>query len=249
MSLTAEQISDNWVEYRKRVNDYFPNRKDDLNKMYDHYEDRMCMMPASSVDHFHNAFEGGYVDHVLRVMDCAATVYASWAKMGANMDGYTKEELMFAAMHHDLGKVGFPNDNGQIYMPNDSEWHRKNMGKMYKVNPDNPFALVPDLGLWTLQHFNVDVTWNEYQAIQIHDGLYDEGNKPYFISRSADSKLRTNLALVLHHADHMAARIEYEMWRDKTPKKKVAPKKKANAISNPTTQVNAAKMFGELFGE
>ena len=30
-------------------------------------------------------------------------------------------------------------------------------------------------------------------GIKLTDGLYDESNKPYFISRSADAKLKTNL--------------------------------------------------------
>ena len=57
------------------------------------------------------------------------------------------------------------------------------------------------------------MSWNEYQAIRIHDGIYDDANKPYFIARSAQAKLKTNLPLLLHHADHMASQIEYERWR------------------------------------
>jgi len=49
-------------------------------------------------------------------------------------------------------------------------------------------------------------------AIKTHDGLYDEGNRPYYISNSRESKLRSNLPILLHHADHMASRIEFEMW-------------------------------------
>ena len=96
MSLSAEQIEKNWNEYRKRVNDLFPNRSASLNKMYDYFEERMAMMPASSVDHFHNAFEGGYVDHVLRVMDCAESLYNTWEASGASVDGFSKEELLLS---------------------------------------------------------------------------------------------------------------------------------------------------------
>ena len=99
--------------------------------------------------------------------------------------------------------------------------------------------MVPDLSLWLLQHYGVRVTWNEYQAIRIHDGLYDEGNKPYYISRTPESKLRTNLPLVLHHADHMAAQIEFERWRnkDKVTPKPVSEKsrvQKSNGLKNLT---------------
>lgn len=249
MSLSAEQIEKNWKEYRKRVNELFPNRSESLNKMYDYFEERMVMMPASSTDHFHNAFEGGYVDHVLRVMDCAESLYNTWEASGASVDGFSREELLFAAMHHDLGKAGFPQDNGEVYIPNDSEWHRKNQGKMYKHNPNIPFTMVPDLSLWTLQHFAVQVSWNEYQAIRIHDGLYDEANRPYYISRSPDAKLRNNMALILHHADHMAARIEYEMWRDNKPSAQPTITAKKNNKLSSTDGLNTAKLFTDLFGD
>ncbi|NBX98256.1 hypothetical protein EBQ81_05350, partial [bacterium] len=104
--LQAEKIKSNWERYRNLVDQFFPTRKNALNRMYDAFEDRMIMMPASSVAHYHNAFAGGYVDHVLRVMDCALTLHNTWMVCGADMSGYTEEELLFAAMHHDLGKVG-----------------------------------------------------------------------------------------------------------------------------------------------
>ena len=100
--LEAEKIKSNWEEYRLRVNTTFSDRAYNLNLLYDEYEDRMSMQPASSIAHFHNAFAGGYIDHVLRVMDCVEKLYETWEDLGADMSGYTKEEMLFAAMHHDL---------------------------------------------------------------------------------------------------------------------------------------------------
>ena len=91
--LTAEEIKSNWEEYRTRVNELFPTRNYELNKMYDDYEERMVMMPASSVAHYHNAFAGGYVDPVLRVMKCTKKLYNAWNDMGADMSGYSREEM------------------------------------------------------------------------------------------------------------------------------------------------------------
>jgi hypothetical protein len=84
---------------------------------------------------------------------------------------------------------------------------------MYKHNENIPFSMVPDLSIYLLQKYEIQMSWNEFQAIRIHDGIYDDANKPYFIARSAQAKLKTNLPLLLHHADHMASQIEYERWR------------------------------------
>ena len=252
MKLTAETIVQNWTDLIKVIDDNFKgDRKDKLKAMYLDLEDRMSMQPASSFDHYHNAFEGGYVDHVLRVIKCAKHVYALWKDMGSDMSGYTEEELIFVALNHDIGKMGFPGEGNEIYIPNDSEWHRKNQGKMYKINPNNDFSLVNDLSIWLLQHYNISITWNEMLGIKLTDGLYDESNKPYFMSRTADSKLKTNLGYVMHQADCMAARIEFEMWYKDNPagaepiKKQYAKK----TLSDSTVSVNAQEMFKDLFGD
>ena len=258
MNLSAETINLNWETYRSKVNELFPIRKDSLNKMYDEFETRLAMMPASSVNYYHNAFAGGYIDHILRVMRCAELQYNMWKDAGADMSGYTMEELMFAAMHHDLGKAGFPGDGNEIYQVETSDWHRKNMGRMYKTNENIPFAMVPDLSIWLLQEYDVKMSWNEYQAIKIHDGVYDEANKPYFMSRTAKAKLKTNMPIILHHADHMAAQIEYETWRNKEAVRPVAVSQKSKATkktavknlaeNNPDVAKNITDIFGS-FGE
>jgi hypothetical protein len=213
MSLTAEKIQSNWEEFLEVIETHFEGeRKEKLLAMYNELEERASTAPASSVDHYHNAFIGGYIDHVLRVIRCAKQVYQLWKDNGANMSGYTEEELVFVAMHHDLGKLGFPGDGGEVYQPNDSEWHIKNQGKIFKINGNNPFALVNDMSLWLLQYYDIKVSFTEMQSIRCTDGLYDEANRPYFISRTKDSKFKTNLPYVMHQADSMAARIEFEKW-------------------------------------
>jgi hypothetical protein len=180
--------------------------------------------------------------------------------MGADMSGYTQEELIFVALNHDIGKMGFPGEGNETYLPNDSEWHRKNMGKIYKVNPNNQFTLVNDLSIWLLQHYGISITWNEMLGIKLTDGLYDENNKPYFMSRTADSKLKTNLGFVMHQADCMAARIEYEMWaKTKSNVKpsthvnqsygKKARAQKLGTIAENNKSASTLKMFDDLFGD
>ena len=250
MKLTAEQIVQNWERLIDVIKiEFTGERQEKLKAMYEDMEERMSLQPASSFNHFHNAFEGGYVDHVLRVIECAQEVYDLWTRMGADMSGYTKEELIFVALNHDIGKMGFPGEGNEIYQPNDSEWHRKNMGKEYKINPNNPFTLVNDLSVWLLQHYGIEITWNEMLGIKLTDGLYDESNKPYFMSRTADSKLKTNLGYVMHQADCMAARIEFEKWNNNKPAPTIQKKYHAKTITNSQTQINASKMFEDLFGD
>ena len=104
--LNEKQIQQNWLDLRTIINNTFTgDRLEKLNKMYDYFEDRMVVAPASGKEQYHNAHVGGYVEHVLHVIDCAMKITNLWASEGATIN-FTTEEVIFAAMHHDLGKVG-----------------------------------------------------------------------------------------------------------------------------------------------
>jgi len=140
------------------------------------------------------------------------------------MSTFTLEELVFSAINHDLGKMG--NEEHESYIPQTDKWRKEKLGEDYMFNKQVPFASVPDRGLFMLQSHGVQYTFNEMLAIQTHDGLYDEGNKKYLFAFQPEQKPRTSLPFILHQADLMAARIEFE--REWLPKFKnpVPPQEK-----------------------
>ena len=78
------------------------------------------------------------------------------------------------------------------------------------------FSSVPDRGLFLLQDNGIKYTFNEMVAIQTHDGLYDSANDKYLKGWMPEQKPRTSLPFILHQADMMAARIEFEIeWLPK----------------------------------
>ena len=104
-----------------------------------------------------------------------------------------------------------------------------------------PFASVPDRGLYLLQSHGIKYTFNEMLAIQTHDGLYDEANTKYLKTFMPETKPRTCLPYVLHQADMMAARIEFEReWLPKLSKNSVEePKKQFKLSSNKKSNTKA----------
>jgi hypothetical protein len=165
-------------------------------------------MPAAHKKEYHNAFPGGYIDHVNRVITGALHLHSLWGKMGADLNTYTKEELVFSALNHDLGKMG--DEENDSYIPQTDEWRRNKLGEDYMFNTKVPFASVPDRGLFLLQSHGIPYSFNEMITIQTHDGLYDEGNKKYLMTYMPEQKPRTSLPFIVHQADLMAARIEFE---------------------------------------
>ena len=248
MNLTEQQLADNWTKLINCIEAEFTgDRKTKLLEMYEFFKDRMMFAPASGFEHLHNCFIGGYVDHVLRVIECAQENYEFWKRMGSDCSGYTKEELVFVALNHDLGKVGdLEND---YYEPCTSDWHRKNQGRLYDSNKSLCHHMpVPHRSIFLLNHFGIKVSEVEMIGILTHDGLYDDGNKTYFMNWADEKSLKTNLPLVMHHADHMASRIEYERWKtNKKPQPKQKTYKTKPKVSSANS--NAADMFKDLFGD
>ena len=251
MKLTEEQIVENWKALLRKIDTNFEGeRKAKLTNLYERFSDRMMLAPASGIEHFHNCFAGGYVDHVLRVMDCSEQLYDLWSSMGADMSNYTKEELMFCALNHDLGKVG-DNEN-EYYVPNPSEWHRKNQGKIYDPNPNIQHMTVPHRSIWLLSNYGITFSQNEMIGILTHDGVYDSANDSYLKPWGKEKALWNNLPIVLHHADHMASRIEYENWKNKDKVKTAFsnnPKQYTKKSKLSTESNSAQDMFKDLFGD
>lgn len=204
--ISPEQMAENLAKFYSTINKYISGyRKDLLLDMYNHIEETLVMSPASTRTGFHNAFPGGYLDHVNRVTEAALIFEKVWDRFGQNKN-YTTEELVFSAINHDLGKLG--TNEKPVYIPNQSQWHRENQGVMYNYNPELTHMRIADRSLYVLQSHGIQVSENEYLGIKLHDGLYEEANKPYYITYGKDTELRSNIAYILHQADLMSSKIE-----------------------------------------
>lgn len=215
MVLTAEQIKSNWDEFLNNIEIHIPgNRGEQLSNFYKRYEERIALMPAAHKKEYHSAFPGGYVDHVNRVVKASLKLYDLWEEMGCDMTTFTKEELVFSAINHDLGKMG--DKEHEAYIPQTDQWRKDKLGEDYMFNKQLPFCSVPDRSLFLLQQHDISYSFNEMIAIQTHDGLYDQANEKYLKAFMPEQKPRTSLPYILHQADLMAARIEFEVeWLPK----------------------------------
>ena len=252
MKLTAEQIQSNWEEFINNIEVHITgDRKEKLIEFYEKFQERIMLMPAAPKKEYHSAFPGGYVDHVNRVVKGALSMNDVWESFGCDMTTFTTEELVFSAINHDLGKMG--SEDEESYIPQTDKWRRDKLGEDYMFNKKLAFASVPDRGLFLLQQHNIKYTFNEMIAIQTHDGLYDPANEKYLKVYMPEQKPRTSLPFILHQADMMAARIEFEIeW---LPKFKATTNSnftldKSNTNSKPSTTKNIKnKALGSIKSE
>ena len=245
MKLSAEQIQLNWTQFINNIENHITgDRKDKLKEFYNKYQDRLILMPAAHKKEYHNAFPGGYIDHVNRVVKASLELSYIWDKFGCDMTTFTDEELVFSAINHDLGKMG--DEEQDSYIPQTDKWRKDKLGEDYAFNNKVPFASVPDRSLFLLQSHNIRYNFNEMVAIQTHDGLYDPANDKYLKGWMPEQKPRTSLPFILHQADMMAARIEFEKeWLPKF-KDNLDTSKKKFILDNNTNKSTKSKALGTI---
>ena len=205
--VTEEQIIEQHERFMNLISEDV--RKDNLLKMYETIGTRLVEAPASPRVHWHNAFPGGYLDHVLRVFDASLRIAKTHKEIGGTLN-FTKQELTMAALHHDLGKLG--DVESPYYVDQDSDWHRKR-GEYYKFNEHLQYMQVTDRALFLLQHFDIKLTQSEWLAIKLSDGLYEEGNKAYLKNSMYPYPMHTNLPYIIHAGDYLASVAERDQTR------------------------------------
>jgi len=215
-----EQLVKNYERFLEFIKKAFSNDEERLNKLLHMYSmdelgEEMMFAPSSGKAHFHSAYVGGYMDHVLNVCKNAYNIKKMFADGGGNIN-FTDEELFFAALHHDLGKVG--DGEKPHYIEQTSDWHRKNQNSLFVVNPELHWMDVTDRALWLLNQYGIKYSQKEMLGIKLADGLYNESAKSYYINYSPGGFLKTELPYIIHWGDIMSCRIElaeYERTKSK----------------------------------
>ncbi len=205
---TEAELRANYEKFIQIIKKYFKGeRLEKLLHMYSESElgGNLTVSPASGNVGYHNAYPGGYIDHIFNVCKNALKVKELFIQLGGKPD-FTDEELIFCALHHDLGKLG--TKENLHYIPNDSEWHVKNRGDYYKKNTEDVFMTLTDRTMFTLQHYGIVYSEAEYFGMKLTDGLYDEDNEKYLKVYDVNKRMRFKLPYIMHWADHMSTVIE-----------------------------------------
>jgi 23S rRNA maturation-related 3'-5' exoribonuclease YhaM len=183
-------------------------RTNALKIMYQELEPRLRAAPASSQVHYHYASPGGYLFHVMHVIEAAQKVAKLYKELGGVVDA-TMEEIIFAAMHHDLGKLG--DEDGPAYIKEtDAYWIKK--GYTHKYNEEVQKMSYDDRTLYLLNKYGIKYTKKEMLGMKLADGIFSEANKAYFIAKGV-FPMKTSIGYIIHWADWMSAISEKDQQR------------------------------------
>jgi hypothetical protein len=209
---SPEDLSEKYNSFIDTIDKYFSgDRRNKLKKLYSeqNYGQELVLAPASGKLNFHNCYVGGYIDHINNVINNSLKSMKFYEFAGGTID-FTEEEVVFAAMHHDLGKLG--DENGPYYIHQESRWHQENKHEYYIHNPKLQWMKPPDRALYILNKFEISMTMNEMLAIKLADGLYDDCNEFYLKVYDPNKALKTSLPYVIHMGDFISCQTERDRF-------------------------------------
>lgn len=124
--------------------------------------------PASTMKDRHNAFEGGLIDHILRVTEYALKINKS---LPDNLKS-PNQSIIKVGFLHQIGKA-------KMYTPCTSQWHKDTLGKMYEyVNSSTPMS-TGERSIYIASLAGITFSEEEYQAILNYSKPYDDKQAMY----------------------------------------------------------------------
>tara|TARA_R110000851_G_scaffold248883_3_gene401390 strand:+ start:215 stop:784 length:570 start_codon:yes stop_codon:yes gene_type:complete len=154
--------------------------------------ERLAMSPRGLTEDTGGS-PGGLIDFSLKVATEAKSLSASF--------GSTKS-LVKVALLHELGRVGGLESTADLYLIQDSDWHRDKLGQTYKYNDACPKMNTSHRTLWLLSYLGIDLSREEWLAINVGQGMHLPENQFYAnaLNPIAAGLLAARL-IVLHRND------------------------------------------------
>ena len=159
MSLEKERIVSNTKKYIDTATKLGFINDDLLNFLGDDF----ITAPASTMESLHNAFEGGLIEHLLNVAKYAVLINKSLPED----EKVDQNSLVKVCLLHQIGKA-------KLYKPCESEWHRKNQGKMYEFNEGLISMRIGERSIYYATKYGINLTEEEYVAILNFDKSDDK---------------------------------------------------------------------------
>ncbi len=207
--LEFDKIESNYKRFEELFDLHLKDssRRDCLYAIKKDFDERLAICPASSHAHFHNAFDGGLVDHLIRVFEYANKFKKLYQHLEIELGDFDDESVFFVSMFHCIGKLG-TRDN-PYYTKCTNDWHIKNQGKIYEINSNVQYMTEFDRTMFLLNQYSVPISELEYLTIRLSGGAHDEMNKQYFNQYSKEGQLKSNVPYLFNMAKTSAIRYEY----------------------------------------
>ena len=204
---SEEELLENYNKFINAIKALFKNNPERLKKLLHMYSEEelgkeLAVAPASGYTKYHNCYFGGYLDHVMNVVKYTKKFKDDFVSAGGVVD-FTDEEMFFSAFHHDLGKLG--DGTNSYYIPEESDWHRDKLGRMFNHNEDLISNDVGQRSLFLLNKYGIQFSEKEQLGIILANGAYDEIARKMLINHH---DIGTVLPYIVHMGDLFSTYVE-----------------------------------------
>jgi hypothetical protein len=161
MTLTEEKIESNAKTYFKTGEKYgFIN-----DAFIENYGEAMMEAPYSKTEEGHNCFNGGLIDHIIKMTKHALAINENLSEDKV----VEKETLIKVCFLHQIGKAN-------MFTPNDSKWHL-DRGINYEFNDETVALPVGSKSLEIANECGIELSTSEHQAIALYGSEF--GNRDF----------------------------------------------------------------------
>jgi hypothetical protein len=115
-------------------------------------------------------------------------------------ESLSDSKILKVGLLHEVGKVGDLTSN--LFVEQESDWHRDKLGEYYKYNEECRKMSTSHRTLFLLQHFGVNLSADEWLAIQLAQGIHIDENRFYVGSEPVIS------TLLRHARDHVMRQLK-----------------------------------------
>ncbi len=186
MSLKQEKIVANTKKYfETATNSGFMNVE-----LMQFLGESFIKAPASTMENLNNAFEGGLIDHLLRV----AFYAVKFNNALPDTEKVDQNSLLKVCLLHQIGKA-------KLFVECTSEWHKKNQGKMYEFTDDLVSMRVGERSAYYALSHGITLSEEEYSAILFFD-KNDDKMVEYHNSNLGDLLKMGNLFAIKHEKNN-----------------------------------------------
>ena len=167
-SLDFDKVKSNWETYAGLC---IKSSKFGISDLLDAVGERLITTPFGTHEKDGGCYPGGLVEKSLETTSKMKTIASA-----LDIEVETRSILKVGLLH-EIGKVGTLEED--LFVEQDSSWHREKLGQFYKYNENLDKSTTPDRTLYLLQHFGVTLTHDEYYAIRLSQGSHLEENRFY----------------------------------------------------------------------
>jgi len=176
-----------WEKYSNLLNKL---NDENVSKIVDQFGQRILTGSFSQREKEPFCGIGGLVEYSLELAKSANNI-----SKALNYD-LNKSSIIKCSLLTILGRVGTIHEDR--FIETKSEWHKEKLGQYYDWNENCPKYQVNDMTLFIIQHYGINLSWDEWQTLSLLKDLTSEDNKFY-----GYYKCRLSLVMQLAHESVM----------------------------------------------